>query len=106
MTEGSATASTAFATRFLDWARRSGLSRKLAITLAAAAVASGAATYGVITESGFAPNPRTVLFLLILDLILLLLLGAVVAWRIVRLWAERRRGLAGSQLLVEPAVPL
>jgi two-component system nitrogen regulation sensor histidine kinase NtrY len=104
MTEGSAAASTTFATRFLDWARRTGLSRKLAIALAVAAVASGAATYGVITDSGFAPNPRTVLFLLILDLILLLLLGAVVAWRIVRLWAERRRGMAGSKLHVELVV--
>jgi two-component system nitrogen regulation sensor histidine kinase NtrY len=80
------------------------LSRKLAIALAMAAVASGVATYVVITDQGFTPNPRTVLFLQLLNLILLLLLGAVVARRIVLIWAERRRGLAGSRLHVQLVV--
>ena len=85
----------------LDWAHRVRLSRKLAIALAVAAVASGFATYAAMTESGVAPAPRTVLLLLNLDLILLLTLGVVVARRIVMLWAERRRGLAGSRLHVQ-----
>lgn len=87
--------------RLLDWAHRHRLSRKLAIALAAAAVVSGVATYAVMTGSGVAPAPGTVLLLLNLDLALLLVLGAVVARRIVMLWAERRRGLAGSKLHVQ-----
>lgn len=89
------------ARKVLDWAHRSRLSRKFAIALAIAAVASGVATYAAMTDAGVAPDPRTVLLLLRLDLILLLLLGAVVAGRIVKLWAERRRGLAGSKLHVQ-----
>jgi two-component system nitrogen regulation sensor histidine kinase NtrY len=75
-----------------------GLSRKLAAALAVASVASGVATYIAITGEGFTPNPQTVDFLLNLNAILLLLLGIVVARRIVLLWGERRRGLAGSRL--------
>lgn len=48
----------------------------------------------------FGPDPDTVLGLLILDTILLLALGALVARQLVRLWTERRRGLAGSRLHV------
>jgi two-component system nitrogen regulation sensor histidine kinase NtrY len=51
---------------------------------------SGAAPFG--------PDPRNILILLNIDLVLLLLLGAVVASRLVRLWLERRRGSAGSRL--------
>ena len=98
MTAETAASRAPLARRLLAWAQNAGLSRKLAIALAVAAVASGVATYVVITDQGFTPNPRTVLFLQLLNLILLLLLGAVVARRIVLLWAERRRGLAGSKL--------
>jgi two-component system nitrogen regulation sensor histidine kinase NtrY len=87
--------------RLLDWAHRHRLSRKLAIMLAVAAVASGIATYAVMTGNAVTPRPATVLLLLNLDLALLLTLGAVVARRIVMLWAERRRGLAGSKLHVQ-----
>jgi len=58
----------------------------------------------VLSGEQFAPDPRTVLLLLNLDLVLLLLLGAVVARRIVQLWAERRRGSAGSKLHVRLVV--
>jgi len=104
MTADTAAARAPLARRLFDWAHRAGLSRKLAIALAFAAVASGVATYIVITDQGFTPNPRTVLFLQLLNLILLLLLGAVVARRIVMLWVERRRGLAGSKLHVQLVV--
>ncbi|MGQ0663855.1 MAG: ATP-binding protein [Pseudomonadota bacterium] len=90
--------------RLRNWVTRVGLSRKLAFGLAAAAVASGFATYGALTGEELAPNPRTVLLLLNLDLVLLLLLGAVVARRIVQLWVERRRGSAGSKLHVRLVV--
>jgi len=82
------------------WAQRVGLARKLAFVLAIAATISGVATYVVMSHTELAPDPYTVLLLLNLDLLLLLLLGAVVAWQVVRLWAERRRGSAGSRLHV------
>src|SRR5512145_1716452 len=98
-TDSSAIGRTIFV-RLRLWASRIGLSRKLAIALTLAAVAAGMATYGALTGEDFAPDPRTVLLLLNLDLVLLLTLGVVVARRIVQLWAEHRRGSAGSKLHV------
>src|SRR5262249_31731532 len=43
---------------------------------------------------------NSVLLLLNLNLVLLLLLGTLVAKRLVEVWAERRRGLAGARLHV------
>src|SRR5215471_16879301 len=91
--------------RLRIWAGSVALRRKLAIALAMAALASGIATYLALTESPpFGPDPSAVLSLLNLDLVLLLLLGAVVAWRLIEVWAERRRGLAGSRLQIRPVV--
>ncbi|MBI1778833.1 MAG: HAMP domain-containing protein, partial [Proteobacteria bacterium] len=81
------------------WAVRVDLGRKLAVALAGAALASGIATYAALTGAGpLARDPRLVLLLLNADLVLLLALGALVARRLVRVWVERRRGLAGSGL--------
>jgi len=80
------------------WAGRIGLWRNIAIALAVAALASGIATYLAFTgASPIGPRPGAVLSLLNLDLILLLALGALVAKRLFEVWAERRRGLAGSR---------
>ena len=88
-----------FLNRIFTWARKIGLGRKLAVTLGFAAIASGVTTYVVLTGSSpFGPDPRVVLSLLLVDLVLGLLLGAVVSLRLVRLWLERRRGGAGSRL--------
>ncbi|MBI1209545.1 MAG: HAMP domain-containing protein [Azospirillum sp.] len=73
---------------------------RLALALIVASIAAGLATYGALTESFGATRPATVTLLLTLDLILLLLLGALIARRVVGIWAERRRGLAGSRLHV------
>ncbi len=87
------------------WAGRFGLRRKIAITLAVAALLSGIATYLAVTGAPpFGPHPGFVLALLNLDLVLLLALAAVVIKRIVEVWAERRRGLAGSRLQVRLVV--
>ena len=91
--------------RMRIWAGRIGLGRKLAIALAIPALASGIATYLALTGAPpFGPHPSAVLSLLNLDLILLLALGAVVAKRLIEVWAERRRGLAGSRLHVRLVV--
>ncbi|MGB9646400.1 MAG: PAS domain-containing sensor histidine kinase [Stellaceae bacterium] len=87
------------------WAGRIGLGRKLAIALAISALASGIATYLALTGAPpFGPHPNAVLLLLNLDLILLLALGAVIAKRLIEVWAERRRGLAGSRLQIRLVV--
>ena len=81
------------------WIRRQALTGRLAFALVIAAVISGFATYGALTQSGpFGPDIETVIILLNIDLVILLLLGVVVARRLVALWAERRRGSAGSKL--------
>ena len=84
---------------FVLWAGRVGLARKLAIVLGVFAVLSGAATLA--TLRGMWPgalSPHLDQLFLLLNLVLLLPLIAIVAWRLVQLWAERRRGLAGSRL--------
>jgi two-component system nitrogen regulation sensor histidine kinase NtrY len=78
--------------------RRLDLSRKLAFTLAALAVASCIATVAIMTGWQNTPDPDTVLALLYLDAVLLLLLGVVVSRRLVSIWLDRREGQAGSGL--------
>ena len=81
------------------WAQRHRLTRNLALALTFAAIASGIATYIALTGSPpFGPDPKTLLALIIVDLVLLLPLAMLVAQRIVRLWVERRKGRAGSRL--------
>ncbi|MCK5444250.1 MAG: HAMP domain-containing protein, partial [Rhodospirillaceae bacterium] len=75
------------------------MSRGFAIVVFVAAVVSGLATF--IALSG-APGSRdaSVEALLYIDLVLMLLLGAVVASRVVSMWVERKQGRAGSALHV------
>jgi two-component system nitrogen regulation sensor histidine kinase NtrY len=85
--------------RFVGWLRRPKVSAQLALVLTVAATLSGLATYVVISGwLNVAAEPGLVLGLLYLDLILLLLLGAVVARGLVQLIVARRQGLAGSRL--------
>jgi two-component system nitrogen regulation sensor histidine kinase NtrY len=98
---GSAVSGASLSQRAAAWAARHKLVRKLTLALAAAALLSGIATYASMTGAPpFGPNPGTTLLLLNVNLVLLLVLGAVVARRIVQVWVERRRGLAGSRLHV------
>ncbi len=84
---------------FGSWAGRVGLGRKLALTLGIFALLSGFATLaelrGVWPGTG---APHLDQLFLLLNFILLLPLIAIMAWRLVQLWTERRRGLAGSRL--------
>ena len=89
------------ARRVSAWTRRTRLAGKLAMLLAVAAGAAGIATYAAWTGVGpQGPNPNVVLGLLIVDLVLLLLLAALIARQLTRLWVERRSGSAGSRLHV------
>ncbi len=77
---------------------RLALSRRVMVLLTLAAIASCVATYAVLIARS--NDTDIVYWFLNLDLVLLLLLGAVIAHRIVRLWGERRRGIAGAKLHV------
>jgi two-component system nitrogen regulation sensor histidine kinase NtrY len=73
------------------------LSRGFAVAAAVLAVGIGVSSFFLIT--GDAPIGQTgVVILVYLNLATVLLLGAVVAVRVVRVWAERRRGSAGAKL--------
>jgi len=99
MATDSARISTPFPARFQRWAHRVALGRKFAIGLTVAALASSLATYAALT--GWAPlrtDIKTMLILLNLDLVLFLILAAIVARGLVRVWMERRRGAVGSRL--------
>jgi two-component system nitrogen regulation sensor histidine kinase NtrY len=83
------------------WSRlkRVDVERRLALLLTISAVAAGLATYWVISRAPpFGPDVGTVLILLNLDLVLLLLLGVVIARRLVQLVLQLRQGSAGSRL--------
>lgn len=74
---------------------------KAGVLLVGLALASGLATYGALTQTPpFGHNPDTVIWLLNVDLIILLLLVSLIARRIVSVWINRKRGLAGSRLHV------
>lgn len=86
------------------WISRLGdvlLGRVATIVMVALALAVGIATFVTLargTPYGVAPGAGVALVLA--NLSVLLLLGAVLAGRITRVWAERRRGSAGSRLHV------
>ena len=85
--------------------QRASASRKTAYSLAILAILSGSATVVTIVERpGQTSDINTVLSLLYIDGILFLLLGAVVARRLAKVWSDRRRGAAGSGLQVRLVV--
>jgi two-component system, NtrC family, nitrogen regulation sensor histidine kinase NtrY len=99
------TLESAQAERLYAWARRSSLGNKLSIALVIGAIGSGAMTYAVLTGAGpVSPSPRVILFLLFVNLVLVMVLGAIIARRLVHLWVARRAGSAGSRLQVRMVV--
>lgn len=75
------------------------LPRKLFLTFTVLAIGSGIATYTVFAKAGAAgPDPNLVIAFLYLNLTLMLVIGVLVAHRLVRLWSRRRQGVAGTQL--------
>ncbi len=87
------------AARLVEWAGRYRLGRRAAVALAVASLGSALVTYAAL--SGWLPigaDPRALLVLLNIDLVLFLALGAIVAGRVARIWIARRRGSLGSRL--------
>src|SRR6185437_14384806 len=101
MTAGVASGRPGAWSRFLAWEKRTNLSYKFAGVLAIAVVASAIGTYSAVLGLPPFGNRATInqLFLL-LNLILVLPLCGIIFWRVAQVWAERRRGLAGSRLHV------
>jgi two-component system nitrogen regulation sensor histidine kinase NtrY len=78
------------------------LGKVVTLVLAAGALVLGIATF-VVLAGGAAPlgvHPGLIFAIVLANLIVLLLLGAVLAGRLTRVWVERRRGSAGSRLHV------
>ena len=74
---------------------------RAAIFLFIASIISGVATCAALTSAPpFGHDPNTVVWLLDLDVVILLLLLAAIARRIVGLWSRRKKKLAGSRLHV------
>ncbi len=80
--------------------------RWAAFAFAGLAAFSGVLTYLVMTGTVplIPPTVPNVVILLVVDLVLLVLLAAVVGYRVLSLWRERRRRRGGSQLHVRLAV--
>ncbi len=100
MSVAAAAAAAPLPRRALAAVRRVGASRNFAVAVTVAALLAGIATFGML--SGFiAPpggSPNAIFVLLNIDLVLLLGLGALVAWRLAGLWQARRQGSVGSRL--------
>lgn len=91
-----------FAKKILALLQKDYILRRLGFFLSLASIASGFATYLVLTGSDpFADKSSRVLPLIYLDLTLMMMLAVVVAKRIIELWVARRRGSAGSRLHVQ-----
>lgn len=74
------------------------LGKVLTLVLAALAVALGIATFVLIARG--VPRPGLLFAMVLASTVAVLLLGALLAGRLARIWVERRRGSAGSRLHV------
>jgi two-component system nitrogen regulation sensor histidine kinase NtrY len=82
-------------------ARAASRPSRLAALVGLLAILSGAFTYATLTGVvPYKPPPVVQVGLLLLTLILGLSLGSLIAWRLMRLWSERRSGIAGARLHV------
>ncbi|HWE05729.1 MAG TPA: PAS domain-containing sensor histidine kinase [Rhizomicrobium sp.] len=74
---------------------------RLAAGVGLLAVVSGVATYATVRGLvPYHPTSATLIVLLLLNLSLVLTLGALIVWRLTRLWIDRRSGIAGARLHV------
>ncbi len=74
---------------------------RLAFAVGILAAASCAVTYAILSGlTAYAPSRAGLTGLFLVNLALGLTLAALIAWRLVRLWAERKSGRAGARLHV------
>ncbi|MGA9794090.1 MAG: PAS domain-containing sensor histidine kinase [Rhizomicrobium sp.] len=72
---------------------------RLALGIGILAVLTSIATYAVVTQLvPYNPTPTGFFGILLVNLALVLMLGALIAWRLGRLWQARRSGAAGAKL--------
>ena len=77
------------------------LGKVVTLLLAALALVLGIATFAMLSRGmSLSWRPNVVLAMVVSNLVVLLLLGAVLSGRLTRVWVERRRGSAGSRLHV------
>jgi two-component system nitrogen regulation sensor histidine kinase NtrY len=77
------------------------LGKFVTLLLATTALALGIATFMTLARgAGLGLKPGSVVALVVANLVVLLMLVAVLAGRLTRVWVERRRGSAGSRLQV------
>jgi two-component system nitrogen regulation sensor histidine kinase NtrY len=84
-----------------DWLREISIPSRLALCVGFLAIVSCSATYAILSGlTRYTPTRAGLVVLLLINLSLSLILGALIAWRLVRLWAQRRSGRAGARLHV------
>jgi two-component system nitrogen regulation sensor histidine kinase NtrY len=84
-----------------DWLREISIPSRLALGVGFLAIVSCSATYAILSGlARYTPTRAGLVVLLLINLSLSLILGALIAWRLVRLWAQRRSGRAGARLHV------
>ena len=87
--------------RVAMWAGRANIWRRLAFVLMAGGVTAGIATFLTLTgNSNFGMGDSALDVLVAVDLVLVLALGGVVVQGVVRLWGQRRSGLAAARMHV------
>lgn len=87
--------------RIAMWAGRANLGRRVAFALMVVGVCAGVATLLTLTgNSNFGMGDSALDILVAVDLALVLALGALVVQGLVRLWGQRRSGLAAARLHV------
>ena len=97
MTDTSSAVPIAAIARWRQWP----FARRLMLAVAVIAVLAGAATFLVLTgTAGPGITQDTLLVLLVVDVAIVLCLGGLVGYSIVKLWAERRAGAVGARLHV------
>lgn len=85
--------------KLIDWARKYSLGKRFSIGLVLATIVSVVVTYILLTNAPpLLRDTKLLIFFIYLDLVLLLSLGSLVSYRLVRLWGQHRSGRAGSKL--------
>ncbi len=89
----------AFSGMFLPRIKYRSWRTKAGILLVISSIISGFMTYAALSKSPpFGDNPDLVIWLLNIDLVILLLLVFLIAKRIIVVWSNKKKGVAGSSL--------